>query len=257
MPESLRHLAEQAIKKHRKRLCAPEVVSKPEHGDHGQLTCPYREEDEDLWLALLMECFGTRSHAVAHSFMRQLSALCPDVLYEGEQHRRRDEEVLRQALAIVYSFKPRNEADAAQAAQYVALHLTTMKLGAHLGNHNYVDPRTAASLAALAKASAGALNAIRGARQPRNIKQTIIVKKETRYYDQRSVTLGEGVGKSGGQPEQRDGLRAHARDEVIDAEYRPTVPSPDEGGRVVPIASSKGKAGVPDARWNKPRGSKG
>lgn len=116
MPDVLRPLALEAIKRHKRRPVAPAIVTKPEQREYVNLTCPYREEDEELWIALLIECFGTRVYQVAQCFMYQLEALCPNVLYPGEDHSRRDEDAMRQALAIVYGLKPRNEAEGALAA---------------------------------------------------------------------------------------------------------------------------------------------
>src|SRR5438105_1971196 len=70
MPDVLRPLAEAAIKRHKKRPYAPDVVTQPEQRYLQELTCPYRDEDHDLWSALLLECFGTRVFAVGQCFMR-------------------------------------------------------------------------------------------------------------------------------------------------------------------------------------------
>jgi hypothetical protein len=56
------------------------------------------------------------------------------------------------------SMKPRKEAQAALAAQAVALHFAAMKVGRHLATVTFPDARTVASLAAVTKAFSGALD---------------------------------------------------------------------------------------------------
>jgi hypothetical protein len=250
MPEQLRELAEQAIKRHKKRPIAPEVVSLPEHREWQNLTCPYRDEDESLWLALLLECFGTRTAMTAQAFMRQLADLCPEVWHEGENRPRRCEEALRQALSIVYGLKPRNEAEAAAAAQYVALHFASMKLGASIGKHSYVDPRTIASLAAVSKASAAQLTAIQRGRSRNISRQTIKVEKHVHIHNDRHLHLhGEGERDSGGQSQAKGQQRAHARAAGSVVEV-PALRSENEGGNVLPLPCRPGPEAVPNA-WER------
>lgn len=240
MPDALRSMAEAAIVRHTRRRAPPETVTKPEQRYYENLTCPYREDDEELWMALLLECFGTRVHAVAQHFFRQLEALVPLVFYEGEDRDRRDEEALRTALAIVYSLKPRNEAEAALAAQYVALHFAAMKSAAYALRYTNIDTRSAASLAALAKAAASHFALLRGGPKNRAIKQTIRVERV--YIDNREqhVHAGrEGGRESGGQAHAERGERARAR---------PLLPSPDEGGDIMSLSPGEGPEPMPPAR---------
>lgn len=215
MPDNLRPLAEAAIRRHQKRPIAPEVVTVPEQRYLQHLTSPYRDEDNNLWFALLLECFGTRVLEVGQAFFRQLSDLCGEVFYEGEDHRRRDETELRQALAIVYDLKPRNAAEAAGAAQLVALHFATMKVGAMIAGNRYLDARTAASLAALSKAYSSQLRTIQeGRSKGRSIKQVIRIERVQIDARQQHLHAGEGGQESGSQPQGGSGQRARARQAV-------------------------------------------
>ncbi len=250
MPDKLREIAVAANeKRHPKRMAVPMVVPKPEQRHLQNLTCPYRKEDEQLWLALLVDCFGTRVFPVAQCFIRHLEKLCPEVLYDGEEHCRRDEETLALALSIVAGIKPRNEMEAAAAAQYVALHLTAMRLGANCASGSgYLDPKSAHALAAVTKAAALQYATIQSGRgKRRSIKQTFIVKKETRYYDNRQVHLREGGGKRRRPTDGAEELRARARG-AIELEARTSLPSPKDVGRLLQFPSGEGEDGLPKAR---------
>lgn len=252
MPDNLRGLAEGAIARHRKRRMPPDIVTRAEEmGYYQHLTCPFRDEDEELWLALLLECFGTRSYSVAQSFMRQLAALVPSVLYDGERSIRADEEAMYQALAIVCSLKPRNEAEAAHAAQLVAVHLASMRVGGHLGRASgYADPRTVASLALLTKTFGEGVDRLqrRGRRKP--AVQVIKVEKRVNVYnDNRSVTVPTGgCDNRNSRPHASGELRAREAGSNTGPNERPALPSPDQGGRVVPWPGGEGEAGLSDAR---------
>lgn len=257
MPDALRPLAEAAIVQHEKRPAPPQTVTHPKRrGEWLYLTCPYREEDEGLWLALMLECFGTRTADAGQAFMRQLAALCPEVLYNGEEEARIDEEALRQALAIVYSLKPRTEAEGAFAAQLVALHLTAMKVGAQLGKYSSVDIRSAATLAALVKAYGNGLATLQGLKGGgrRSTRQTVIVKRETHvhhhHHDEKHVHLPDG-GRGGGnlhaQSQGPDELRARATRSTGGSAKRAALPSPNAEGDGLPVSINEGPEAVPVA----------
>ncbi len=250
MPDRLREIALAANeKRHPKRMAVPMVVPKPEQRHLQNLTCPYRKEDEELWLALLVDCFGTRVFPVAQCFIRHLEKLCPEVLYDGEEHCRRDEETLALALSIVAGIKPRNEMEAAAAAQYVALHLTAMRLGANCASGSgYLDSKSAHALAAVTKAAALQYATIQSGRgKRRSIKQTFIVKKETRYYDNRQVHLGEGGGNPDARVHEADELRAHARG-TVEPQELPALPCPEQSAEVLRFPSGEGAESLPQAR---------
>src|SRR3546814_10147931 len=69
---------------------------------------------------------------------------------EAAHQWRMQESELSAILALVNAFRPKNEPEAMLAAQMVATHLLTMKVGARAHRYDY-DTRTAASYAKLAK----------------------------------------------------------------------------------------------------------
>jgi len=103
----------------------PGIMLEPAGFDQEHWTAPHN--DPDLWTLQLAEAFGTRSMAVISTFMRQLEALCrPTDWDESARQWRLDEHEFSALLAIVNTAKPRNELEAAQVAQMVAVHLMTM-----------------------------------------------------------------------------------------------------------------------------------
>lgn len=240
MPDVLRPLAEDAFNRLQRRRAAPDVVSLPDQGYFRDLTSPYRDEDAGLWLALLLDCFGTRVQAVGQAFFDQLAALCPDVLYEGETEARRDETLLRQALAIVCGIKPRNELEACLAAQSVALHLTAMKLGSRIARSDYVEPRNASALSRLSKAFAGNVETLQRLRGRKSVRQTIVVKNEKHIHNHKHVHIdGPGPSQIGDQPHEFMECRAAENDAGA------AVSGEVQGGRVVPFCGDEGQAGLP------------
>src|SRR5918994_2209140 len=128
MPDEFIAAADAAIAKHRKRKWSPEIRDTGEAWE-----CPYADEDADRWWALLFEIFGTRQSAVVDVFFSQLQQLA------GKNWRANsgwitDEKDMRTLFSIIASLKPRNEAEAAYAAQLCALHMSAMKLGEAIGN---------------------------------------------------------------------------------------------------------------------------
>lgn len=247
MPDLLRELAQQAKRRHRTRSAPPPIVTNPKRmGGMHYLTCPYRDEDEDLWFALLLECFGTRMLAVADAFMQQVASLCPEVLYEGEDRTRLDEGALHQALAIVYALKVRNEAEAALAAQLVAVHFATMKVGKTAGRYDWLPLPHANCLAALVKTYSGGLKALRDMKggRGRTTRQVIRVERANVYVDQR----GRGVGNPGSQADEGSGKRARATPSGS-ARILPALSRPDEIGDALQTLPGEGPDPLPPARW--------
>jgi hypothetical protein len=239
MPDVLRPIAEAALARCWKRPPGVDVVTSPVQHSHLELlTCPYRDEDLDLWMGLVLDAFGTRIASVGQTFLRQLAALCPDVLYEDEERTRTCEESLRQAVCIVHGLKPRNEAEAAHAAQLVALHFAAMKVGKSAARYDWLPLPHANCLAALVKAYGDGLerfSRMRGGKR-RSIKQTIRVERHTHQH----VHFAEG----GGENPRR---QFHGRDSAR-ARARGTVQCPQEIGGAVPLLSGEGPDALPVPR---------
>lgn len=198
--------------------------------DREQWTAPH--SDTDLWTLQLADAFGTRSRAVIATFLGQLAALCGQSHWDDViKQWRLDENQFNAALAVVNSVKPRNEMEAALAAQMVAIHLLTMKVTARALKHEY-DTRTAAAAGKLARTftlQLEALHALRG--RKRTAHQSITVRKELHQH----VHYHRGETETDGQPQA---TRA-GQSEKLSA-----MPGPDEAGKVVPLTSRRRKAGM-------------
>ena len=226
--------AERAEKRLLARPYPPGIMLEPAGFNKEHWTSPHA--DVGLWQDQLGEAFGTRSKAVITLFLRQLEALCSEDQWDEEAKQwRLDENEFSAALAMVSAIKPRNEMEAALAAQMVSIHLMQMKCAARAIRFEH-DTQTASVAAKLARTfvmQTQALQALRG--RPKTARQSIKVMKELHQH----VHYHRGAGESDGQPQatpagQPEELRA--------------LPSPDETGNTVPHASRKREANVPDAR---------
>ena len=190
--------------------------------------------DENLWALQLADAFGTRSHAVVVTFMAQLQALCTDRQFDEKAGQwRLDENEFSAAIALVSTIKPRNEMEAALAAQMVAIHLLTMKVTARAIRDDY-DTRTAATAGKLARTFAMQMDALRAGRTRKpTARQSIKVRKElhqhVHYHDDR------GGKETGGQPH---GRAARVVDQCA------ALPSSQPGGESVPLSCDEGQEPV-------------
>lgn len=230
----LRQWEEGAERRAYARPFPPGVMLEAAGKDKEHWTAPHN--DSGLWTLQLADAFGTRSRAVVATFMGQLEALCaPNHWDENTKQWRLDENQFSAALAIVNSVKPRNEMEAALAAQMVAIHFLTMKASARALQYDG-DTRTAATAAKLAKAFTGQLEALQSLRRrSRTARQSITVKKELHQH----VHYHRGEGESGGQPHERS---------ATTVDQCPALPSPKPGGESLPLPSRKGKGALPHAR---------
>lgn len=215
-----------------KRPYPPNIMLEPAGFDEEHWTSPHN--DDALWSLQLADAFGTRSQAVLSTFMNQLVGLCGKQGWDDEAKQwRLDESEFSAALAMVNSVKPRNEMEAALAAQMVAVHLMQMKLAASAIKFSS-DPKTAAVAGKLARTFVQQIEALQRLRTPNRTKrQSIKVSKElhqhVHYHDAR------GGGKSERQPHEPPAART---DEC------PALPSSQPSGQFVPRASRERKAGL-------------
>lgn len=231
-PAELQEWAAKAEQRMYQRPIPPNITLEPVGLDQEQWTSPH--SDPSLWTLQLADAFGTRSQAVISLFMGQLETLCGRGIWDEEAHQwRMQESELSAILALVNAFRPRNEPEAMLAAQMVATHLLTMKVGARALRYDY-DTRTASAYANLVKAYAIQSEEMRASKgKRRTTRQTITVRKElhqsVHYHDHR------GGKQSECRPhERRDGTSAEITDQ------RATVRGQDAGGVVVPLSRSKG-----------------
>lgn len=245
MPAKLRERARAATERHQGRPIAPDVHVTAEEG-RWSYSNPYRAADELAWCALLFEAFGTRQRGVADVFVNHLARLCSAQWDETAQAWRPNEHELQTAIALVQSLAPRNEAEAALAAQAVAIHFATMKLAHHVAGRSNPDARTLASLAALAKAYVKQLEAMQQLKGRKVSRQKITVRNERHVHHHQHVHVDRGEPDFGGQPHASYGGKT-----------TPRAPLPSLGsvGSVVPFPGGEGEARLPNARGSGKRGA--
>jgi hypothetical protein len=243
-PQDLKDREPELLRRAVARRRPPGIVRvKRKSGDGYRWSPPHN--DTNLWELQLADCFGTRSEGAMRTFLRQLEALL-DVQWEDEGdnggHWWANEQQFAAVLDMVSGLKPKNTMEAALAAQMVAVHLLTMKVGAYAIQHSY-DHRQASAMSRLARTFAEQTTAMQSLQMGRRRgSQTIKVKKETHQHVHYHHHRGDG--DSGGQ--------SHGRGDDIPAaeiaDERPALPSPDASGNVVPLSGAKGKAKVQAAR---------
>ncbi len=208
------------------------VIIEPAGSDREEFTSVH--EDERLHDLQLCEAFGTRSYAVIATFMTHLQDLCSDQWWDKEANCwRLNEATYNTLLALISSLKPRNEMEAALAAQMAAVHLMTMKVSARAIRYDY-DNRTAATAGKLARTFAMQMDTWRAMRgKSRTTKQSIKVTKETHYHVHQHGT--RGVDENVRQSQGRRGVGGAIGPETADE--RNALPGADQSGRVVPLPS--------------------
>ena len=205
----------------------PGIILEPAGFDKEHWTSPHN--DVGLWQLQLADALGTRSRAVVITFISQLEALCGKSHWDDHAKQWRiDENELSAVLAMVNTIKPRDEIEAALAAQMVAVHLLTMKLAARALKYES-DTQSASVLAKLARTFTIQMEALRANRTKRPVsRQSIKVRKETHQH----IHYHRG---DDGNDRQAHGRATDVVDECA------ALPSPDAGGRVVPLPSRKGQ----------------
>jgi hypothetical protein len=235
-PQELRTWSTAAEKRAYARPYPPNIMLEPAGFDEEHWTSPHN--DVELWGLQLADAFGTRSRSVCNTFLHQLEALCGKNNWDEQaQQWRLDEHEFSAALAIINSLRPRNEMEAAHAAQMVAIHLLSMKMAARAIRYEY-DTRTAAAAGKLARTFTAQREAFERLRKPnRTAKQSIKVSRQTHHHQHIHVHRGDS--QNDGQP--------HGRAAAI-VDQSVALPGPDETGHELPLSSDEGKASLPRAR---------
>jgi hypothetical protein len=242
MPEPIRKAAERAVERHMSRPVTPEMAVLRE-ADGWSIKSPYEGKDGDRWIALLFEGFGSRSQKTVQTFLDQLADLCPTRFDEDAQIWAPDDQQFAAAVQIVRSLKPRNEAEACLAAQMVAVHFATMRVGNHIGRMSWPDERTAATLSRLARTFTMQMDAMRKVKgKGGTTRQKITVKHERHIHQHQHVHIAGGAGDFGEQAHTAMGSRTGEN------VRSPALPCPDADRRVVPLRSGEGEACLPHAR---------
>tara|TARA_B100000378_G_scaffold272911_1_gene265064 strand:- start:4661 stop:5467 length:807 start_codon:yes stop_codon:yes gene_type:complete len=200
------------------------------------------EGEQADWRWLVLDAFGTRNDAVAATFLRSLLDLCSAEWDEASEEWVPDEGELTTILHIVSAHKPKDEAQAALAAQIAATHLITMKIAKRVSDYPW-DTRMVGAFAKLVRANGSLIEtmaAVKGRR--RSTTQKITVTHDKHVHQHQHIHM------EGGAP-------ANDRQAQTAMEPRPeknercsALPSPDEAGVVVPISGSERASRLPNAR---------
>ena len=254
MPETLRPFIDTARARHMKRPPNPGVVV--EGSESAGLSFAANHRDREAWEVQIADSFGTRSGSVCETFLDQLAELCID--YRGNTWRPNEQE-LNAALNIVSGVRPRNEVQAALAAQMVAVHMMTMKLFARALQNPYGDPRTAAVAGKLARTYSMQCETM-AKLQGRTGKQKITVKYERhdhRHEHKHLHTETGGEGSSFGGRAQEPIVCA-GDVSLIEHEPLTALRSPDPAGDALPVPGDDGAGAVsPPRRRARVRRAKG
>jgi hypothetical protein len=191
---------------------------------------------------LFYEAFGTRHGNVANTFLNHLSRLCSTQFDQEQGAWVPNADELLTAIAMVQSQKPRNEAEAALAAQAVALHFAAMKVGRHIAAMTYPDSRTIASLARVGKAFSGNLETMQKLKGRKTARQRITVHHERHIHHHQHVHVEGGASNSGGQAHAPMGARSDEHEPL--AALRGT----HQTGKVVLLPCREGEDALPVAR---------
>jgi hypothetical protein len=245
MPEVLKALGTRAMARHDKRAATPEIEVGVQDGQW-TFKSPYSEDDIAEWEALLFEAFATRSIAAFHAFTNQLAELCQtDWHDEGNGWLPRAGD-LRAAIQIVRSLKPRNEAEAALAAQMVAVHLMQMKLSAQSLRQSYPDPRTCAIAGKLARTYALQLETMAKLRG-KGSRQRITVRKYSQH-EHKHIHLHQGGDENGNQPHEPRGPRRTKINSAIESPVCTTLLGTNASGNVVSVSCDPVEDQMPPSR---------
>lgn len=200
---------------------------------------PYADGEygSEPWFWLVLDAFGTRNPTVAAVFINYLLKLV-ETTWDAEQEQWvPDDGQLQAILHVVSAHKPKNEMQAAMAAERAATTLLTMKLADRVAKYPH-DHKTVASYARLAIVGAVQTRAYLETQGKRKSSvQKINVRRENHvhYHDHRPAG---GSGESGNQP--------HAQGTRIS-----TLPCADAGGEVVLLPCRERADSLSDARRSK------
>lgn len=230
-PATYRKSLEKAQARTLKRDHGPVMTVDPETT---ALTSPFSEAEEE-WRWMVIDTFGTRSHQVANVFLQHLSVLCAAAWNDAARCWVPNEDELTAVLHIVAAHRPKNEAEAALAAQIAATHMITMKVAKHAYNHPY-DSRTVSSYAKLAKAAASQVETMSGLKgKRRTTRQLINVVHEKHIHHHQHVHVG-GAKKDEDQSDATQSRQPRIA-RADPAEGCSAVSGQDEERRVVSLKS--------------------
>jgi len=199
--------------------------------------------DKERWWAMFFDMLGTRQTAVVDMFFDTLSKLVGSTYDKSTNGWVPNRDELRAIFGMIQAMRPRNSAEAALAAQLVALHLNQLRLAAGIANWSGSDGRTVAIMARVTRAYAdGLLTLQRLKGRARKSEQVIRVETHKHVHHHQHIQVGGGEPNFGGQPQGTEG------GEAVECT---ALPGPDEARAALPIAGCEGKKRVPNARRGK------
>jgi hypothetical protein len=247
MPANLEPIAEKARERHRKRHANPGVAIEVEKvTEHGyRLASPH--SNTEAWQAMVCDALGTRSEATALTFLYQLTKLCEQTWHPNDEKGGGewvpDECELNMILNMVSGIKPKNEMQAALAAQMVAVHLMTMKVAERcLTSYQCSDPNMVAVASKLARTFAIQTEVLAKLQGRRTSRQKITVSYEK--HEHQHVHVHRGEKENGRQPQAKQGDASVA-----------ALLGQDSAIEAVRVAGREGKTSVQDARRSERLGS--
>ena len=203
----------------------------------------------EAWHVQLIDAFGTRSTSTFWTFIDQLAGLCFGEPDYGPKGWCPDEAELNAAINMVSGTRPRNEMEAALAAQMVAVHLMTMKLSAKALRNTYDEPKTAAAAGKLARTFAMQCETM-AKLKGRAGKQRITVKYErhNHHHDHKHIhaEIDGGVSENFGRPHEP--TRSAGGVPTIEHEPGPALSGPDATRDALPMPCDKGASAVSNPR---------
>lgn len=190
--------------------------------------CP---DDWPDWSWMFVDAFGTRNAAVASAFADHLLSLCGTEWDDGAHIWVPNDAEMQLLLAVVRSHRPKNEAQAAQAAQVAATHIIAMRVAKHVAKHPH-DTRMVSAYARLITASAQLSDVANAGRGKRTARQSIKVVRETHVHHHQHVHIPGG----GDENEIRGRTKGGVQKLSSASSGSAALPGKDTGGDVVPIA---------------------
>jgi hypothetical protein len=232
--------ATKARERHQRRIANPGVHIEVEKRDQYGYRLASPHNDTEAWRAMVCDALGTRSEATALTFLDHLVWLCRRNWHpndeEGGGEWVPDEGQLNMILAMVAGIRPKNEMQAALAAQMVAVHLMMMAVSERcLRSYACADPGLLSAASKLARTFAMQTEALAKLQGRKTSRQKITVSYER--HEHQHVHMHRGEEENGGQP--------HAKGSNAPV---PALLSDDTPAPAVQIASSQRQARVPNAR---------
>ncbi len=249
MPAHLEAQAAQARARHERRHANPGVALEVEKITEVGYRLASPHSDTEAWQAMICDALGTRSEATALTFLHHLVRLCDQDWHpddkDGGGEWVPDECQLNMILNLVSGIRPKNEMQAALAAQMVAVHLMMMKVSERcLRSYGCSDPHLLSSASKLARTFAIQSETLAKLQGRKTSRQKITVSYER--HEHKHVHVHGGENENEGQPHAKDG------DAPVATLLSNVTPAP-----ALPIAGGPRQEGLQNARGQRIRSSEG